>query len=479
MNQNPPNPNTILSALLDVASAAYALNHSLEDSYTVGAQMDMRVLREKLAVLEALPQPEGEPPLTGSAKARHYMQSFLEGQPVGNVVKLRMSAKIGAVTNMLADSADKAHKIWNDALLLDQLRMICGYIENGGGELVTIYQDDATRDWTLTVGFESRFGQQRRRYTSTSFHQVIREAAKHEIEYEECQFCGMVVEFPCDEPPPDTCSKALDAMAEQRRVEIKEKMMTTARIERNPTGDSHIDMHFPDPSGGDVIPLAQERVKSFAPTAPKPEQVARDAMNKLLIEVKDEINADAAKRIIRNVGGAPIMANIPDVLVAAVTQSARDMLNEARRPSKTAREEMKALLFELATTYGNRIAKKIILDVGGAYRMINIPDNKVNAVTIAARDRLALERRLAELWAIGDTDGVASLLYGTQGKTDLSPEESEKRLRGAGAPVKEFDLPPPIFPERADPVEPTRSDDSALGEQGGTFDGGGASGDWS
>lgn len=40
-----------------------------------------------------------------------------------------------------------------DALRFRKLHShLCGYIENGGGESVTIYQDDATRDWSVRVG---------------------------------------------------------------------------------------------------------------------------------------------------------------------------------------------------------------------------------------------------------------------------------------------------------------------------------------
>ena len=38
------------------------------------------------------------------------------------------------------------------------LRDTCGYIENGGGNTVTIYQDDATRTWTVKVGKSSYYG---------------------------------------------------------------------------------------------------------------------------------------------------------------------------------------------------------------------------------------------------------------------------------------------------------------------------------
>ena len=34
----------------------------------------------------------------------------------------------------------------------DRLRRACGYVENGTSETVKIYQDDATREWVVTIG---------------------------------------------------------------------------------------------------------------------------------------------------------------------------------------------------------------------------------------------------------------------------------------------------------------------------------------
>lgn len=58
---------------------------------------------------------------------------------------------------------------------LNALRDTCGYIENGGGTKVSIYQDDATRTWTVTVGTNS--------YWDESFEGAIHKAhaAHHEL----------------------------------------------------------------------------------------------------------------------------------------------------------------------------------------------------------------------------------------------------------------------------------------------------------
>lgn len=45
--------------------------------------------------------------------------------------------------------------------------------------------------------------------------EALREAFREQRESEDlerCPFCGALVEFPCDEPPPDTCEKALAAI---------------------------------------------------------------------------------------------------------------------------------------------------------------------------------------------------------------------------------------------------------------------------
>jgi hypothetical protein len=84
-------------------------------------------------------------------------------------------------TALLADSTTKAARIINDAELLAKLRQICGYVENGSDESVTIVQDDATREWALYVGTNSAILKTKRRaYSASSFHQVIAVAAEKE-----------------------------------------------------------------------------------------------------------------------------------------------------------------------------------------------------------------------------------------------------------------------------------------------------------
>lgn len=58
-------------------------------------------------------------------------------------------------------------KLGDDAVRFRSLHShLCGYIGNGGGEVVTIFQDGATRDWTIRVG--SGGMQSRRAYSGAS-----------------------------------------------------------------------------------------------------------------------------------------------------------------------------------------------------------------------------------------------------------------------------------------------------------------------
>lgn len=45
-----------------------------------------------------------------------------------------------------------------DALRFRKLRELCGYVENGSDTVVTIFQDDATRDWVCKVGNKRYWG---------------------------------------------------------------------------------------------------------------------------------------------------------------------------------------------------------------------------------------------------------------------------------------------------------------------------------
>jgi hypothetical protein len=63
------------------------------------------------------------------------------------------------------------------AVLLDGIRVLCGYVENGTDSVVKIFQDDATKGWCVRVG--------KRDYHGASFESVIAEAVEDNTTIEE------------------------------------------------------------------------------------------------------------------------------------------------------------------------------------------------------------------------------------------------------------------------------------------------------
>lgn len=60
---------------------------------------------------------------------------------------------------------------------LEMLRKMCGYIEDGSGDSVTICQDECTRTWCLTIGHDS-ISRKAKRYYGDSFDAAIDAAIK-------------------------------------------------------------------------------------------------------------------------------------------------------------------------------------------------------------------------------------------------------------------------------------------------------------
>ncbi len=63
----------------------------------------------------------------------------------------------------------------SEALVMDRLkaiRLMCGYVEDGSCEVVSIGQDDATSEWIVRVG--------KRHYSGTSFENALDEAIAKE-----------------------------------------------------------------------------------------------------------------------------------------------------------------------------------------------------------------------------------------------------------------------------------------------------------
>ena len=78
-------------------------------------------------------------------------------------------AKLRAENNRLKAELAEAKK---DAERLKGLRELCGYVEDGSSQTVTIAQDDATKDWII------RWNDRAGWVFSTSFKGVIDEAMK-------------------------------------------------------------------------------------------------------------------------------------------------------------------------------------------------------------------------------------------------------------------------------------------------------------
>ena len=72
-----------------------------------------------------------------------------------------------------------AKKKSDDSKRLRAIRELCGYVEDGSCESVTIFQDDATRDWFIMVGAKSN---RQIGYIGTSFNGVLDEIV-NEVKY--------------------------------------------------------------------------------------------------------------------------------------------------------------------------------------------------------------------------------------------------------------------------------------------------------
>jgi hypothetical protein len=392
-------PNDIIAALLDIASAAFAVQHMAPDNSTVG-NGDIGKLRECFWRLNKLPQPTNLPPLTPSAKARYYMMEFIGGRPVEIDGKEFSAAfwlqALGEPVPPLQPGPALREFDWFDFLAYR-------------AKMLDIWHDEGKSDAEIAATMcmsEVQVNLIRNRtrglVPDRGPHKPVREMMVPPVdsETEECRFCGLSFETVCDTPPAGLCEKAIDKF-------------------------------YGDPTGGEVIPLAQPRS-----TAPR--QDARELMNKALLELKDK--------------------------------------------------------------YGVPVAKHIINKMGGVLRMSEIPDDKVSRVTIAARERMALEDRIAKLRAEGHQAGVESALrefHGQgEGKTAASPETAARQVEiqdklhrvvtvtreayGVQVPATIPTLGEAIFerekfPDSGNPD--TNTDDQVQG-QGGEFDGGGASGDF-
>ena len=213
-----------------------------------------------------------------------------------------------ALTNMLADTADEALRIINDAGLLKNLVEL--FTMRDPGTTVKIYQssrENAATPWCLNVHEEGKVA---RHYRSTSPHQVIAVAHKGEQDHEYpepemCAYCGMSFETPCDAPPTGPCEQANNAFHGSDPTKP-----------RPPAFDLSMSMPMTIRSPASVVGIS---------TQPAPSD-RRNEMNALLVRVKDELGVPVAKEIIKNVGESSIMANIATAKVEAVITACEERL---------------------------------------------------------------------------------------------------------------------------------------------------------
>jgi hypothetical protein len=98
-------------------------------------------------------------------------------EDMGRIAATHNPEGIKALQGRDAQRMAEARQREQDAELGRLLRQTLGYVENGGGNSVRIRQDDATREWSVTVGTG---GLQALSYYGQSLLSTLREAhAKH------------------------------------------------------------------------------------------------------------------------------------------------------------------------------------------------------------------------------------------------------------------------------------------------------------
>ncbi len=65
---------------------------------------------------------------------------------------------IEPIRSQLAAKDEELAELRADKERLRGLRELCGYVENGSDTVVTLFQDDATKDWFCKVGKTSHWG---------------------------------------------------------------------------------------------------------------------------------------------------------------------------------------------------------------------------------------------------------------------------------------------------------------------------------
>lgn len=79
---------------------------------------------------------------------RAEMQRLIEEK---NAAELR-AARAEKDAREAREELERWRKRADKANLFDVIRRLCGYVENGSDTVVTICQDDATKEWMVKVG---------------------------------------------------------------------------------------------------------------------------------------------------------------------------------------------------------------------------------------------------------------------------------------------------------------------------------------
>jgi hypothetical protein len=552
-------PNEIILALVDVASAAFAVQHGasefMQQTHVDGD--DVKSLQEKLAILDQLPQPANMPPLTPSAKARYYMQSFLGGAPV------EIDGKEFSAAFLLSSLGEEVQpplmpgvlrKPANDGWVLAKETVVempdgkkeLGYTMIHGLPVFTDEQDahKSHGELNLPLGWVVMRVQQ------LIPGYVLPEVALADIEAQQRAVRGfgnpsaaeinditmdVLGKWPSFEAQSWAC-KVVTAVAEKLRSQdiaaARDKLLADTATEahriwndadllaslrrlcgyvENGSSES-IGISQDDATHEWILrigPSMSPRVRHFH--ARSFHQVIRLAADDMLenetckfcgFEVEfpcDEPPPDICSAAIR--AAEKQKRSKPDVKVTAnVANAVQSFEAVAAAVKESARDLMKATLIQLKDEVDSTTAKRIITKVGGAQKMMDIPEALVVAVTIAASDRIALERKLKVLRAEGNHGAVEALLRGID---EVSPavriiqdnvqrvvtETREAFNVATHWPTPPLPLPDPVMVgsppcQSFAPREKVESDDAAglpaeaPQGQGGEFDGGGASGNF-
>lgn len=86
-----------------------------------------------------------------------------------------LKAKLAGTETLLDEMTKQRDVLQKKAKAFDDLRRLCGYVENGSDQSIRVGQDDAARDWCLRVGPDGKH----KLYTASSLEAVLDEAAQY------------------------------------------------------------------------------------------------------------------------------------------------------------------------------------------------------------------------------------------------------------------------------------------------------------